>query len=365
VKKIILTGGGTAGHVIPNLALVPELKAAGYEIYYIGSHTGIERELVERANIPYFGISSGKMRRYMSVKNMTDLLRVCKGFVDAARVIRKIRPDIIFSKGGFVVVPVVAAARFLRVKAVIHESDMTPGLANRLAIPFAAKVCVSFPETLKHVPEKKGVLTGSPIRPELLAGSKIRMSLGFDNRPVLLITGGSQGAAAINTCVREALPQLLENFNVVHLCGKGNLAKIEQPGPVVRDTNRSPVQPGYVQFEYLNEEMADMLALADIVISRAGANTLFELAALRKPNLLIPLPAEVSRGDQLLNAASFERQGFSMVLPEGDMTPRRLAADVKQLFKKREEFTRNMEAARDVTGGTRRVMDVIAHVTQL
>lgn len=337
--------------MIPNLALVPELTAAGYEIYYIGSHAGIERELVEQAGIPYFGISSGKLRRYRSVKNVTDLLRVCKGFVDAVRVIRKIRPDIVFSKGGFVVVPVVAAARFLRVNAVIHESDMTPGLANRLAIPFAAKVCVSFPETLKHVPEKKGVLTGSPIRPELLVGDGKRMDFGFDSRPVLLVTGGSQGAAAINTCVREALPQLLEKFNVVHLCGKGNLSEVEHPG--------------YMEFEYLNETMADVLALADIVVSRAGANTLFELAAIRKPNLLIPLPAEVSRGDQLLNAASFERQGFSMVLPEGEMTPQQLVTRVRELFERREEFARNMAAAKDVTGGTQRVMEVITRVTQL
>jgi len=348
MKKIILTGGGTAGHVAPNLALVPSLKAAGFEIYYIGSHTGIERGLVEAAGIPYFGISSGKLRRYRSIKNATDIFRVCKGLADAIRIIRKIKPDIVFSKGGFVVVPVIAAARLLRVKSVIHESDMTPGLANRLAMPFATKVCVSFPETLAHVSKSKGVITGTPIRSQLLKGD---VAAGFKHTgfsptgsPVLLVTGGSQGAAAINNCVREALPGLLEKFRVVHLCGKGNLSGIKQNG--------------YAEFEYLNEDMANVLAVADVVVSRAGANTLFELVALGKPNLLIPLPASSSRGDQIQNAASFEKQGFSMVLPEEEMTAERLQKDIAELYENRRHFSQKMKA-QNVTDGVKKVMEVI------
>jgi len=351
MRKIILTGGGSAGHVAPNLALVPSLKAAGFEVYYIGSHNGIEHELVEAAGIPYFSISSGKLRRYKSIKNVTDIFRISKGLLDAIRVIRKIKPDIIFSKGGFVVVPVIAAARLLRVKSVIHESDMTPGLANKLAMPFAAKICVSFPETLAHVPKSKGVLTGTPLRGELLNGNKKTGLKIFENNapdimhmPILLVTGGSQGANAINACVRAALPELLQKFRVVHLCGKGNLSGINELG--------------YAEFEYLNEKMADVLAMADIVVSRAGANTLFELVALSKPNLLIPLPASSSRGDQILNAASFAKQGFSMVLPEKDMTPERLLQDIALLYKNRQQFYEKMKA-QNMTSGVENIMDVI------
>ena len=354
MKKIILTGGGTAGHVAPNLALVPALKSAGFEIYYIGSHSGIERELVEAASIPYFSISSGKLRRYKSIRNVTDIFRISKGLLDAIRIIRKIKPDIIFSKGGFVVVPVVAAARLLRIKSVIHESDMTPGLANKLAMPFAAKVCVSFPETLAHVPKSKGVLTGTPLRAELLSGSKEAARELFNENgpgtrsvPILLVTGGSQGANAINTCVRDTLPKLLQKFRVIHLCGKGNLSGIQQPG--------------YVEFEYLNEEMADVLAAADIVVSRAGANTIFELAALGKPNLLIPLPAASSRGDQIQNAASFTKQGFSMVLLEQEMTPERLLQDVTWLYENRQQFYEKMKA-QNMTNGVGNVIAVIMNV---
>ena len=347
-KKIILTGGGTAGHVIPNLALIPALKAAGFEIFYIGSHEGIERELIESAGIPYFGISSGKLRRYINLRNITDVFRVVKGVGDALRIIRRVRPDIIFSKGGFVVVPVIAASRILRVKSVIHESDITPGLANKLAIPITTKVCVSFPETLKHVPKDKSILTGTPIRPELLKGNKhsgFKYTKLIDNgKPVLLVTGGSQGATAINNCIRALLPEILNNFQVVHLCGKGNLS--------------GKIHSGYVEFEYVNEAMPDILAMADIVISRAGANTIFELLALQKPNILIPLPLEVSRGDQILNAESFKKQGFSMVLEEKHMTPERLKQEIKLLYTHRVEFQKQMSKFKGIDGISK-IMDVL------
>ena len=350
-KKIILTGGGTAGHVAPNLALVPSLKEAGFDIYYVGSHSGMERELAEAAGIPYFGISSGKLRRYRSIKNATDIFRVGKGLLDALRIIRKIKPDIVFSKGGFVVVPVIAAARLLRVGAVIHESDLTPGLANKLAMPFASKICVSFPETMAHVPRAKGIITGTPLRPELFTGSKNEgfkyTGLDTNGLPVLLVTGGSQGANAINACVRETLPDILQKFQVVHLCGKGNLSGISKPG--------------YVEFEYLKNAMADVLAIADIVVSRAGANTLFELAALNKPNLLIPLPASKSRGDQLQNAASFQKQGFSMVLPEEELTRENLLHNISELYENKETFVQNMKS-QNATDGVKNIMQVLTAI---
>ena len=306
MKRIILTGGGTAGHVTPNIALLPRLKELGYDIQYIGSYTGIEKELIEPFGIPYHGISSGKLRRYFSVQNFTDPFRVLKGFREAHKLIRQLKPDVIFSKGGFVSVPVVLAGKRCKVPVIIHESDMTPGLANKIAIPSAAKVCCNFPETLKSLPEGKAVLTGSPIRQELLSGNKIAamdMCHFTSDKPVILVIGGSLGAVAVNNAVREALPELLKDFQIIHLCGKGKM-----------DESLKDVE-GYCQFEYIKNELRNLFALADIVISRAGANAICELLALHKPNLLIPLSANASRGDQILNARSFERQGFSLVLP--------------------------------------------------
>jgi len=340
MKKIILTGGGTAGHVTPNLALLPLLQAQGFEVHYIGSKDGLEKELVEAAGIPYYGISAGKLRRYMDVKNFTDIFRVIKGFGGAVSIIRQIRPDIVFSKGGFVTVPVLAAARVLRVRSVAHESDLTPGLANRLSQPFTHKICVSFPETLAHLPVHKGVLTGSPIRSEMLKGDKqkgLKICEWSDGgKPVVIVTGGSQGATAINNCIREILPQLLAKFRIIHLCGKGNLS----------DTTL----PGYAEFEYVTEGLEDLYALADIAVSRAGANTLFELLAMKKPNLLIPLPLESSRGDQILNAESFVLQGFSMMLPESKMNAERLLKDIELLYNEREIFRGNMAAHKQGDG---------------
>jgi len=335
MKKIILTGGGTAGHVIPNLALLPALRKGGFEISYVGGVDGIEGGLAHSAGIPYYGISAGKLRRYFSVKNFTDVFRVAKGLTDAMRIIRKIRPDVVFSKGGFVVVPVLAAARMCGVRTVIHESDITPGLANRLVMPFASKICVSFPETLGFLSpaqQKKAVLTGTPIREAITRGNPSNglKTAGFSpgGKPVLLVTGGSLGAAAINACVREALPKLLEDFRVIHLCGKGHLSGIKTAG--------------YAEFEYISDTMPDVLAAADIVVSRAGANTIFELLALKKPNLLVPLSKKQSRGDQILNAASFEAQGFSQVLQEEQLNCETLRAEIRKLYNLRKKFTATM-----------------------
>lgn len=329
MKKIVLTGGGTAGHVTPNIALLPSLRQAGYEIAYMGSYDGIEKKLISDFDIPYTGISTGKLRRYLDIRNFTDPFRVIKGFSEAKKYLKEYRPDVVFSKGGFVSVPVVRAAAALNIPCIIHESDMTPGLANKLCFPVAEKICCNFPETLRMLPEEKAVLTGSPIRAELAQGNKIAgLDLcGFTaNKPVILVIGGSLGAANVNKAVRDALPQLLEDFQVVHLCGKDKI------------DNLLLATPGYRQFEYVKAELKDLFAMADIVISRAGANSICELLALKKPNILIPLPSTSSRGDQLLNAASFEAQGFSIVINEDDLTTELLADKVHELFSNRQSY---------------------------
>ena len=325
MKRIILTGGGTAGHVTPNIALLPRLRELGYDIHYIGSYNGIEKELIEQFGIPYHGISSGKLRRYFSVQNFTDPFRVLKGLGEAKRLIKILKPDVIFSKGGFVSVPVVMAGKGRHVPVIIHESDMTPS---------ATKVCCNFPETLSHLPEGKAVLTGSPIRQELLSGDKYK-ALEFlhftSDKPVILVIGGSLGSVAVNEAVRGILPELLKSFQVVHLCGKGKV-----------DDSLKNLE-GYAQFEYIKEELKDLFALTDIVISRAGANAICELLALHKPNLLIPLPASQSRGDQILNARSFERQGYSMVLEEEALNQEVLLTAIRKLYENRETYIEAMK----------------------
>ena len=338
MKRIILTGGGTAGHVTPNIALLPKLKELGYDIHYIGSYNGIEKELIEPFNIPYYGISSGKLRRYFSWQNFTDPFRVLKGLSEANKLVRQLKPDVIFSKGGFVSVPVVMAGKRNKVPVIIHESDMTPGLANKLCLSSATKVCCNFPETVNNLPKDKAVLTGTPIRQELLHGNKehARAYCGFtSDKPVLLVIGGSLGAASVNEKVRKILPELLKEFQVIHICGKGK-------------TDESIQLTGYVQYEYVQEQLPDMFALADVVISRAGANAICELAALSKPHLLIPLSAKASRGDQILNARSFECQGYSMVLEEEEITEASLLEAIRKLYQERNKYIAAMSAGKNL-----------------
>ncbi len=339
MKRIVLTGGGTAGHVTPNIALLPRLKELGYDIHYIGSYEGMEKKLIEDCGIPYYGISSGKLRRYFDVKNFSDPFKVLKGYGQARKLLKKLKPDVVFSKGGFVSVPVIFAAKRCHIPAIIHESDITPGLANKLAIPNAYKVCCNFPETLKYLPADKAILTGSPIRSELLSGNR-QNALNYchltEEKPVILVVGGSSGSQFINEVVRGILPELLKNYQVIHLCGKGNLDKS------LHGT------AGYAQFEYANQELSDMFALADIVISRAGANSICELLALHKPNILIPLSANASRGDQILNAHSFEQQGFSMVIEEENLSNVVLLDAVQKLYENRDQYITAMKESKQM-----------------
>ena len=348
-KKIVLTGGGTAGHVTPNIALIPHLQEAGFEISYIGSYDGIEKKLIADFDIPYYGIATGKFRRYLDIKNLTDPFRVIKGLAEARKYLKQIQPDVVFSKGGFVSVPVVRAAASLKIPCIIHESDMTPGLANKLCIPVAKRVCCNFPETYNMLPRDKAVLTGSPMREELTKGDKIAAFnlCGFSaNKPVILVIGGSLGAASVNKAVREALPKLLKDFQIVHICGKDKI------------DNALQNMDGYVQFEYVKSELKDLFAMADIVISRAGANSICEILALRKPNLLIPLSASSSRGDQILNAKSFESQGFSMVIDDDLLTADLLTERVLELYFTRQTYIDAMSRSNQL-GAIKTIMRLI------
>lgn len=333
MKKIVLTGGGTAGHVTPNIALLPTLRSLGYEISYVGSYDGIEKRLITDFDIPYYGVATGKFRRYLDPKNLTDPFRVIKGYGEARKILKEIQPDVVFSKGGFVSVPVVRAAASLKIPCIIHESDLTPGLANKLCIPVAKKICCNFPETMKYLPEGKAILTGSPIREELSKGDKIaalKMCNFSANLPVILVIGGSLGANAINSAIRQVLPKLLPDFQVVHICGK------EKIDNLLLNTS------GYKQFEYVKAELKDLFAMADLVISRAGANAICELLALKIPNLLIPLPAKSSRGDQILNAESFEAQGYSMILKEDELDESTLLDKIHELYFTKDTYINNM-----------------------
>jgi UDP-N-acetylglucosamine--N-acetylmuramyl-(pentapeptide) pyrophosphoryl-undecaprenol N-acetylglucosamine transferase len=323
MKKIILTGGGSAGHVTPNLALISKLnEEKNWEIHYIGSKNGIERELINKTKIPYHPISSGKLRRYIDLENIKDPFKVLAGVAQSYRLIRKIKPQVVFSKGGFVSVPVVIGAWLNKVPVYIHESDLTPGLANKIAMKFSSKVFTTFDETLAYLPKEKAVHTGSPIRDAILKGD-IKRGLSFlkfnTSKPIITIMGGSLGSLKINEVVRTALPDLLKKYQIVHLCGKGKI-----------DHNLSGTE-GYHQFEYVGDELPDILAATNYVISRAGSNSIFEFLTLKKPMLLIPLSRNASRGDQILNAQSFKKKGFASVIEEEELTAEKLKEELKNL----------------------------------
>ncbi|NLO39788.1 MAG: undecaprenyldiphospho-muramoylpentapeptide beta-N-acetylglucosaminyltransferase [Ruminiclostridium sp.] len=333
MKTIVFTGGGTSGHVTPNIALMPGLKALGYAIEYIGSKNGIEKQLIEKEGIPYHAIPAGKMRRYLDLKNITDIFRIMGGVSRALSVLGKIKPAVVFSKGGFVSCPVVWAAWCRRIPVIIHESDITPGLTNKLSMPFARHVCYTFPESQKHITAEKACLTGLPVRPEIITGDRMKgyQLCGFsDKRPVLMIIGGSQGSENINKAVRQVLKELLETFQVCHLCGKGNVKP------------ELDAMKGYRQFEYVNEELPDLFACADVLVSRAGATTLFEILQLKKPALLVPLSKSASRGDQILNAESFQKHGYCDVLPEENLTGDALLDKAGKLYQDRNHYIQAM-----------------------
>ena len=336
MKTVLMTGGGSAGHVTPNIALIDGLKQNGFDVHYAGMKGGIEERLIKNVpGVTFHDIESGKLRRYISLKTLATPFKVLKGVSQAKKLVKELKPDVVFSKGGFVSVPVVMAAKG-RCPVVCHESDYTPGLANRIAGRYADTVCVTFEDTIKLAKPKaarKMVHTGTPIRAELYRGVREKglEAMGFDgSKPVLMVMGGSLGATAINDGVRGALDELTRTFDVVHLCGKG---KVEE----------SIKRPGYVQFEYVGPELPDMMAATDVVISRAGANAVFEFLSLGIPALLIPLPLEASRGDQILNADYVVKKGYALKLEQKDISTETLANGVNRLYADREALRRRMK----------------------
>ncbi|AXH99199.1 undecaprenyldiphospho-muramoylpentapeptide beta-N-acetylglucosaminyltransferase [Sporosarcina sp. PTS2304] len=333
---IVLTGGGTAGHVSVNQALIPVFLEKGYRVHYIGSKEGIERELIgdSHPDVVYHAIQSGKLRRYFSMKNFSDPFRVGAGTLQALAILRKLKPELVFSKGGFVSVPVVMAAKLANVTVVVHESDVTPGLANKLALPFSSQIFTVFEQTLQYVPPGKSTCTGPIIRPELFTGDEERglQFTGFTHdKPIFIVMGGSQGSAVLNDAVRKSLPELLKQYQIIHLCGKGN-AEEELKGLA-----------GYAQFEYVTTELPDLLAAADFAVSRAGSNAIFELLAIHKPMLLIPLAASKSRGDQILNASYFASKGLALQVEEEQLPNEPLQYLFAKLEKEKSRLLSNIE----------------------
>jgi len=332
--KILLTGGGTAGHITPNIALIHELKKMGYNISYIGTKEGMEYDLIKNENVEFYPIKAGKLRRYFDFKTIPDFFRVIKGFFQSFSIIRKIKPDVIFSKGGFVSCPVIWAGWILKVPIVIHESDYTPGLANKLAMPFSKEICLTFPETKDYIKSKEVSLTGLPVRKYISDGDCERgykMCNFTKDKPVILVIGGSQGSAFINNVIRSCINKLIQNYQICHICGKGSI------------NNELDGIEGYKQYEYVSKEIADLFKMADIIISRAGATSIFEILELKKPNILIPLSKKASRGDQILNAKSFEKRDFSKVIAEEDLNTEELLKAIKEVLANKDKYINAME----------------------
>ncbi|HDB8505077.1 TPA: undecaprenyldiphospho-muramoylpentapeptide beta-N-acetylglucosaminyltransferase [Staphylococcus aureus] len=336
MTKIAFTGGGTVGHVSVNLSLIPTALSQGYEALYIGSKNGIEREMIESQlpEIKYYPISSGKLRRYISLENAKDVFKVLKGILDARKVLKKEKPDLLFSKGGFVSVPVVIAAKSLNIPTIIHESDLTPGLANKIALKFAKKIYTTFEETLNYLPKEKADFIGATIREDLKNGNAHNgyQLTGFnENKKVLLVMGGSLGSKKLNSIIRENLDALLQQYQVIHLTGKG-----------LKDAQVK--KSGYIQYEFVKEDLTDLLAITDTVISRAGSNAIYEFLTLRIPMLLVPLGLDQSRGDQIDNANHFADKGYTKTIDEEQLTAQILLQELNKMEQERTRIINNMKS---------------------
>ena len=339
MSKIAFTGGGTVGHVSVNLSLIPTALEKGHQVFYIGSKNGIEREMIESqlSNIKYYPITSGKLRRYLSFENAKDVFKVLKGILDARRVLKKEKPDLLFSKGGFVSVPVVIAARSLNIPTIIHESDLTPGLANKISLKFSKKIYTTFEDTLKYLPKDKADFVGATIREDLKEGNQQKgyEITGFDSdKKVLLVMGGSLGSKKLNDIIRENLEALLHDYQIIHLTGHGLV-------------DESYKQKGYIQYEFVKEELTHLLSITDTVVSRAGSNAIYEFLTLRIPMLLIPLGLDQSRGDQIDNAKYFESKGYGKMIPEDQLTQFKLLEQLKQIESHRTDITHQMESYKE------------------
>ena len=317
-STIVLTGGGTAGHVTPNLALIPLLEKYFDNIVYIGSQTGPENELTkEYKNVVFYPITTVKLVRGLTLKNLLIPFKLIKGRREAKQILKEVNPDIIFSKGGFVSVPVVLAGKKLKIPMIAHESDLSLGLANKITRKDFDVICTSFKDTAESLPN--GVYVGSPMKQTLISQSdktRIRQLYNLDNnKPICLIIGGSQGAESINKAVIAILDHILKTHQVLHITGKGKLTSLKKPG--------------YHPVEYV-ENLPVLLTIIDIAITRGGSNALFELLNNQIPMLIIPL-SRGSRGDQIQNAEYFEKKGYALTLLESNLTPQTLKESFDKL----------------------------------
>lgn len=348
--KVALTGGGTAGHVMPHVALLPHFMKMGWSVFYIGS-SGVEKRLIKNMEIPFFEIAAGKLRRYFSWSNFIDIFRVLLGILQSLFILMKAKPDIVFSKGGFVSVPVAVAAWILRIPVVSHESDLTPGLANRIIARFADRLLYSFPETESLLTHNRTTLVGLPVRDSLRDGcsEKGNEICGFEDNglPVILFMGGSLGAQRINNVVLESLHMLVQKYRVIHIVGPGKNTQIDSEN--------------YVQFEFMSEDLNHVLAISDVVVCRAGANTIFELLSLRKPMILVPLE-KGSRGDQVDNARCFQRHGWATLILENDLSGERLLKEIESSLSGSEKIISDIESAFDEESPENKILRVLQDV---
>lgn len=345
--KLAITGGGSGGHTLPAVTIHDSFvdyfsdKDEHFESIYIGSHSGIEKDVAEKKNIKYFSISTGKLRRYFSFQNFTDGFLIIKGVWDAFRILLKFKPDAVFSTGGFVSVPVVIAAKLLSIPAIIHEQTSHVGLANKIASYFARKVACTFENSKKYFPENKVIQTGQPIRKELFTGSKDKAYDIFDldnSLPLIYITGGSQGSHKINQTIKEILPELLKHCNIIHQCGKSQGHNDDDELKEFKNTLSSDFKRRYRVQDFIHaDELKHILNGTDLLIGRAGAGTVSEALALRIPSIYIPL-AIAQRNEQYYNAKNLADLGGAIIILEADLKSDSLKENILNLLKNPEQL---------------------------
>lgn len=344
-KSIVLTGGGTAGHIMPNLALLPELKKHFDKIYYLGSANSMEEKIIEKyKEIEFIAIPTTKFIRKLTIKNLAIPFKLIKSVCQTKKILKKIKPNVIFSKGGFVSVPVAIAGKKCNIPVVSHESDLTMGLANKIITKYANNVCTTFEDTCEC--NSKCICTGTPIRDQIFKGNKLNVinKISYDKtKPFVLFFGGSLGSKNINKLVESSVDKLLENYNVIHIVGKNNLNNIKKKG--------------YFSIEFV-DNIEDYFDLANIVVCRGGANSIFELLALCKPMLIIPLSKAQSRGDQIENAEYFKRKNFAEVLREENMCTKTLLLKLENILKNKETIIKTMKAA-NIKNANQKIVDII------
>ncbi len=335
MKKIMFTGGGSGGHVTLNLNLIPLFQKNGWQIVYVGSETGIEKELIAKIEgVKYYAIKTGKLRRYFSWQNLKDMFKIPVGVCQAAAIIHKEKPDIIFSKGGFVSFPVVVGGFLNHRKIFMHESDLTPGLANKMSLPFVSKFFTTFIDTVKYVRTPQKVCYIGPVLSDRLKNGDKNKALQMCNfnteKPIVMFVGGSLGAQSLNKAVLQNIDALLQKFQIIHICGKGQKTDLERQG--------------YAQFEFVDKEFKDLLAATDIVVTRSGSNAIFEFWSLNIPMLLVPLPSNASRGEQTSNAKNFRSKGFAEILLDKDLAQNGLLlAQIDKMYQNLDTYRNNIK----------------------